>query len=90
MGDRVPTPGIVGRRSVLFGMASLALPIPRPSEAALVERAATADEPVAASLAGQLLVASRDLDDPGFAEAVIYLMAHDEGGGHPRARARRR
>ena len=77
-GERAATPGIVGRRSVLCGMALLALLGRRPP--ALVEPAAAVDEPVAASLAGQLLVATRDLTDPSFAEAVIYLMAHDEGG----------
>src|SRR5262249_60894783 len=30
---------------------------------------------------GKLLVAARQLDDPGFAESVVLLVAYDEDGG---------
>jgi putative transcriptional regulator len=69
----------VGRRQVLSGLAVVLLPgrrFPGGAAAAL----AAADEPVTANPDGQLLVASRDLSDAGFAEAVIYILAHDEGG----------
>ena len=39
-----------------------------------------AQEPAAGSLAGQLLVATPDLDDPNFAETVVYMVHHDETG----------
>jgi putative transcriptional regulator len=32
------------------------------------------------SLAGQLLVATPELDDPNFRETVVYLVHHDQGG----------
>src|SRR5215468_8022770 len=76
--QRGSVPGGVGRRRVLRGLAVLALPVP-PAAVAILPAAAV-DEPVAASLAGQLLVATADLTDPSFAEAVVYMMAHDEGG----------
>lgn len=37
-------------------------------------------EPEAASLAGQLLVASRSLEDPNFRRTVVYMVEHDAGG----------
>lgn len=36
--------------------------------------------PAERSLAGQLLVASDDMKDPRFAETVIYMIKHDDGG----------
>lgn len=81
-GDQRGTePRGVGRRRVLRGLAILALPVPVLPAVAAILPAAAVDEPVAASLAGQLLVATADLTDPSFAEAVVYMMAHDEGGG---------
>jgi putative transcriptional regulator len=68
----------VGRRRVLRGLAFLVLPIQRVPVAAAP--AAAVDEPVTASLAGQLLVATRDLTDSSFAETVVYVMAHDDSG----------
>jgi putative transcriptional regulator len=79
--QRRAVPGGVGRRRVLRGLALLVLPVPVLPAAAAILPAAAVDEPVAANLAGQLVVASRDLTDPSFAEAVVYMMAHDEGGG---------
>jgi putative transcriptional regulator len=79
--QRGTVPGGVGRRRVLRGLALLALPVPVFPAVAGIRLAAAVDEPVAANLAGQLLVASRDLTDPSFAETVVYMMAHDEGGG---------
>ena len=32
------------------------------------------------SLAGQLLVATPELDDPNFSRTVVYMVQHDEGG----------
>jgi putative transcriptional regulator len=37
-------------------------------------------EPAAGSLAGQLLVAAPELDDPNFRETVVYLVQHDRTG----------
>jgi putative transcriptional regulator len=37
-------------------------------------------EPARRSLAGRLLVATPDLDDPNFQETVVYLVHHDQGG----------
>ena len=72
---------ILGRRAALRGLALALLPLRLPLPAGPAVPAAAVDEPVAASLAGQLLVASRDLSDTGFAETVVYLMVQDAGGG---------
>ena len=37
-------------------------------------------EPAERSLAGQLLVATPDLDDPNFRETVVYIVHHDRTG----------
>jgi putative transcriptional regulator len=37
-------------------------------------------EPAEGSLAGQLLVAAPELDDPNFQETVVYLVQHDRAG----------
>jgi putative transcriptional regulator len=37
-------------------------------------------DPPTASLAGQLLVAAPDLQDPNFRETVVYLVHHDQAG----------
>ena len=78
-GERATAPPI-GRRRLLGGLAALLLPAFAGRSAAAIRPAAAVDEPVGASLAGQLLIATRDLADPIFGEAVIYLMAHDDGG----------
>jgi putative transcriptional regulator len=44
------------------------------------EGAARADVIERASLAGRVIVASRDMDDPYFAGTVIYMLADDESG----------
>ena len=36
--------------------------------------------PAPDSLAGQLLVATPELDDPNFRETVVYIVHHDQGG----------
>jgi putative transcriptional regulator len=35
---------------------------------------------VVPSLAGQLLVATPELDDPNFSHAIVYMVQHDDGG----------
>jgi len=40
----------------------------------------TGDQPDASSLAGQLLIASPQIDDPHFAHTVILLVRHDASG----------
>ena len=44
--------------------------------------AARRQDPSAApdSLAGRLLVATPELDDPNFRETVVYIVHHDQGG----------
>jgi putative transcriptional regulator len=37
-------------------------------------------DPSGASLTGQLLVATPDLEDPNFRQTVVYMIHHDEGG----------
>jgi putative transcriptional regulator len=37
-------------------------------------------EPTRASLAGRLLVATPDLEDPNFRRTVVYMIHHDDGG----------
>jgi putative transcriptional regulator len=41
---------------------------------------ATAQAPIAGSLAGQLLVAAPSIDDPRFAHTVILMIRHDKDG----------
>jgi putative transcriptional regulator len=37
-------------------------------------------DPTSSSLAGRLLVATPDLQDPNFRQTVVYMIHHDEGG----------
>ncbi|HYB44485.1 MAG TPA: YqgE/AlgH family protein [Candidatus Methylomirabilis sp.] len=61
------------RSSFLIGLAAVA---------ALVAAPARPAEPQASarSLAGQVLVATQEMQDPRFAGAVIYMVRHDETG----------
>ena len=69
---------MTGSRRLLSVVALLALLI---CASASVDPARSQGQaPAQASLAGQLLVATPDLRDPNFREAVVYLVHHDRGG----------
>lgn len=68
MANRIRT----GTVAAAFGLLLMALP-------ASVDRPATA-ESHPRGLAGQLLVASRNMADPRFAESVIFMVRHDRSG----------
>ena len=69
-----------GRAPVLLGLAPFIAVLLLFQPSGGTQKASTPDEPVRDSLAGKLLVASPQLQDPGFAQTVIYMMTDDADG----------
>jgi putative transcriptional regulator len=70
----------LGRRAALGRLMLLAGMAPAAAWAATGGGAGTAPDNASRSLAGRLLVATADMRDPSFAEAVIVMAAHDSNG----------
>jgi putative transcriptional regulator len=71
----------VSMRSRAAGLAALALAVASAAEAARSPGELTpGDQMEQESVAGRLLVATPELEDPNFDHAVVYMVEHDGGG----------